>query len=75
MLSSTEFDSSNLARIARKKFKRQTKNLAIFLQKYFLTVLYIERVSLYLGERGGAVVRPLACRAEVPGFKSRQNLS
>ena len=23
----------------------------------------------------GAVVRPLACRAKVPGFKSRQNLS
>ena len=25
--------------------------------------------------RGGAVVRSLACRAKVPGFKSRQNLS
>ena len=24
-------------------------------------------------ERGGVVVRPLACRAKVPGFKSRQN--
>ena len=25
--------------------------------------------------RGGAVIRSLACRAKVPGFKSRQNLS
>ena len=27
------------------------------------------------GERVGAVVSPLACRAKVPGFKSRQKLS
>ena len=43
----------------------------------FLKIIFFSQLLLffYIRKRGGAVVRPLACHAKVPRFKSSQNFS